>query len=154
MTVKEREEKAAALFCSGFNCAQSVFAAFCDITGFEEKAALRISSSFGGGVARHRDICGAVSAGAMVLGVLYGHDEPNRDLCAEHYKRVSDFLNAFEEENGSVICRDLLAINEEKAKNDKNDPVPTERNADFYKDRPCVYLVKSAVRLLCEMIDC
>ena len=148
-----KSEKAAELFSNNFNCSQAVFAAFCDITGFEEKAALRLASSFGGGVARHRDICGAVSGCAMVLGVLYGHDEPDRDKCAEHYARVSEFLNRFSEENGSVICRDLLALTEEKAKADAKEPTPTKRDEAFYKDRPCARFVISAVELLVKEIE-
>ena len=153
MTIEERKQKAAELFCAGYNCSQAVFAAFCDITGFEEKAALRLASSFGGGVARHRDICGAVSGCAMVLGVLYGHDEPDRDKCAEHYARVSEFLNRFAEENGSVICRDLLALTEERAKADAKEPTPTKRDEAFYKDRPCARFVISAVELLVKEIE-
>lgn len=153
MTLEERKQKAAELFLAGYNCSQAVFASFCDLTGYEEKAALRLSSSFGGGIARHRDVCGAVSGGAMVLGILYGYDEPDKEKCKEHYARVSDFLNAFTEANGSIVCRELLKLTAEKVKNDEKEPTPTERNEAFYKGRPCVRLVISAVELLAKEIE-
>ncbi len=153
MTLEERKQKAAELFCSGYNCAQAVFASFCDLTGYEEKAALRLASSFGGGIARHRDVCGAVSGCAMVLGILYGYDEPNADMCKEHYGRVSAFLNRFAEANSSIVCRDLLNLTEEKVKADEKEPTPTERNEAFYKERPCTRFVVSAVELLVKEIE-
>lgn len=153
MTLEERKNRAAELFTAGYNCSQAVFAAFCDVTGYEEKAALRLASSFGGGVARHRDVCGAVSACAMVLGILYGHDEPDREKCMEHYARVSNLLNRFADANGSIVCRELLELTAEKVKADEKEPTPTERNEAFYKDRPCTRLVISAVELLAKEIE-
>ncbi len=153
MTLEERKQRAAELFCSGYNCAQAVFASFCDVTGYEEKAALRLASSFGGGIARHRDVCGAVSGAAMVLGILYGHDEPNPELCKDHYARVSGFLNNFAEENSSIVCRELLKLTQEKVKADEKEPTPTKRNEEFYKERPCTRFVVSAVELLVKKIE-
>lgn len=152
-TLEKRKQKAAELFSAGYNCSQSVFAAFCDLTGYDEKAALRLASSFGGGIARHRDVCGAVSGAAMVLGMLYGYDKPDKEACKEHYARVSEFLNAFKEANGSLVCRELLQLTAEKVKHDEKEPTPTERNEAFYKGRPCMHLVISAVELLAKEIE-
>ena len=70
------EEKAQALFLEGCNCAQAVFAAFCDVTGFSRQEAMRLASSFGGGVGRMREICGALSGAFLAMGWLYGYEEP------------------------------------------------------------------------------
>ena len=75
----QRTERAIALFLEGANCAQAVFAAFADLIGMDERTALRLSSSLGGGVGRPREVCGAVSGICMVLGALYGYDDL-RDL--------------------------------------------------------------------------
>ena len=153
MTLEERKQKAAELFTSGYNCSQAVFASFCDMTGYEEKAALRLASSFGGGVARHRDVCGAVSGAAMVLGILYGYDEPDAEQCKAHYARVSNFLNAFSDVHGTIVCRELLKLTEEKVKADEKEPTPTKRDEAFYKGRPCTKFVVSAVELLVKEIE-
>ena len=81
--------KAMELFLDGYNCAQSVFTAFCDLHGMEEKEALRLSSSFGGGMGRMREVCGALSGIFMAAGLLYGYDSPDdKDAKTEHYRRI------------------------------------------------------------------
>ena len=72
----DHSEKAAELFLSGYNCAQSVAVAFCDVTGQNQSLTARLASPFGGGMGRMREVCGAVSGMFMVLGVLYGYDDP------------------------------------------------------------------------------
>ena len=129
------KEKAMALFKEGYNCAQSVFLAFNDVMGLDEKTALKLSSSFGGGIARLREVCGAVSGMCMVLGVLYGYDDP-KDYEAKkaHYVLIREAADRFKAENGSIICRDILG-----------DPAhggdPTPRTESFYKKRPCAEYV-------------
>ena len=72
----DHRELAAELFLSGSNCAQAVVVAFCDVTGLEPSFAAKLASSFGGGMGRMREVCGAVSGMLMVLGTLYGYDDP------------------------------------------------------------------------------
>ena len=73
-------QKAKELFLQGYNCAQAVFIAFSDLTGYDVDDAARISSSFGGGMGRLREVCGAVSGAFMVAGCLYGYaDETDFD---------------------------------------------------------------------------
>ena len=153
MTREERMNYAAELFCEGYNCSQAVFAAFCDLTGYEKGEALRLASSFGGGFARHREVCGAVSGAVMVLGALYGYDEPIKEKSAEHYARVSGFLNDFKELNQSIVCRDLLKLSADKINTDSHTPTPTERSAEFYRSRPCARIVMCAVDLLLKHIE-
>ena len=101
--------KAAELFLSGYNCAQSVAVAFCDVTGLDEKTAARTVAAFGGGMGRLREVCGAVSGMLMVLGQLYGYDNSDADAKKkELYKQVQQLAEQFKQENGSIICREIL----------------------------------------------
>ena len=72
MTYEERTERAQQLFGEGYNCAQSVVAAWADVYGVPEDVALRISSSFGGGIGRMRLTCGAASGLFMLAGLETG----------------------------------------------------------------------------------
>ena len=138
--------KAAELFLSGYNCSQSVAVAFCDVTGLTEKQAAKMSSAFGGGMGRMREVCGAVSGMLMVLSFLYGYDTPGDDASKKVlYTQVQELAGKFREENGSIICREIL-------KNPPSDPNPTPRTADFYAKRPCAKMVMTAARLLDEFI--
>ena len=139
--------KAAELFLSGYNCAQSVAVAFCDVTGLTEKQAAKMSSAFGGGMGRMREVCGAVSGMLMVLSFLYGYDTPGDDAGKKVlYTQVQELAGKFREENGSIICREIL-------KNPPSDPNPTPRTADFYAKRPCAKMVMTAARLLDKFIE-
>ena len=107
-------EKAKALFKEqGYNCAQAVFIAFNDLTGMDEISAARFASSFGGGMGRLREVCGAVSGCFMVLGALMGPEDP-KDNTAKmaHYAVIQEAAKRFKEENGSYICRELLGLAE------------------------------------------
>lgn len=138
------EEKAVALFLQGYNCAQSVFAAFCDVTGMEEGTALRLSSSFGGGMGRLREVCGAVSGLLMAAGLLYGYDQPDdRQEKAEHYARVQAWAEQFRSRYGSIVCRELL-----KGLDAGAGGAPAERTAQYYASRPCAAFVGGAAALL------
>lgn len=134
--------KAAELFMNDYNCAQAVAVAFCDVTGMDEKLAARLAAPFGGGMGRQREVCGAVSGMLMVLGQLYGYDDPgdNAEKMA-HYALVQELCGQFRQEAGSIICREIL-------KNPPSDPNPTPRTAEFYKTRPCARLVLLAGQIL------
>ena len=139
--------KAAELFLSGSNCAQAVVVAFCDVTGLDEEFAAKLSASFGGGMGRMREVCGAVSGMLMVAGLLYGYTDPGeKDVNKkEHYKLVQELAGRFREEIGSIVCREIL-------KNPPTDPNPTPRTAEFYRTRPCARMVMTAARILDEYI--
>ena len=139
--------KAAELFLGGYNCAQAVAVAFCDLTGLEEKQAAKMASAFGGGMGRLREVCGAVSGMLLVLGILDGYDDPTDDAAKKAlYSRVQELAREFREENGSIICRELLD-------NPPADPNPTPRTADFYTERPCARMVLTAARILDEYLQ-
>ena len=134
--------RAAELFLNGANCAQAVVLAFGDLTGLEDSLAARLSSSFGGGMGRMREVCGAVSGMLMVAGLLYGYEIPGDDVSKKaHYHLVQHLAGKFREEAGSIVCREIL-------KNPPSDPNPTPRTAEFYRKRPCVRMVMTAARIL------
>lgn len=145
-------QKAMELFNQGYNCAQSVFAAFCDVTGMEFEEALKLSSSFGGGMGRLREVCGAVSAMFMVTGMLYGYTSPtDKDAKAEHYKQIQLLAESFKKKNGSIICRDILI---EAGVTDVNtNPIPDDRTKEYYEKRPCAEYVGDAAEILEEYIN-
>ena len=137
------------LFRKGYNCSQSVLLAFGDITGFDDDTAARLASSFGGGIGRMREVCGAVSGAAMVLGLVKGYSDPD-DLVAKkaHYALVRTFADRFKERNGSVICRELLSGVQTSTGGD-----PEARTTEYYKKRPCPELVRQAAEILDELLQ-
>ncbi len=142
----EHSVYAAELFVKGYNCAQAVAVAFSDVTGLEENFSAKMASSFGGGMGRMREVCGAVSGMLMVAGLLYGYDAPNPDMQKEHYALVQELSGKFREQAGSIICREIL-------KNPPSDPQPTPRTEEFYKVRPCARLVVLAAEILDDYIQ-
>lgn len=136
------------LFLNGYNCAQAVFCAFCDVTGLDIETAARLASSFGGGLGRLREVCGTVSGAAMVLGMVKGYSTPG-DLALKtaHYHTVQAFARRFREENGSIICRELLRGVDVVPGSD-----PEPRTPEYYKKRPCPELAACAARILDEML--
>ena len=139
-------EKALENFLNGYNCSQAVAVAFCDVTGMKAEYAARLASSFGGGVGRMREICGAVSGMLLVAGLLYGYDTPGDDVRKkEHYALEQSLAGQFRDREGSIICREIL-------KNPPSDPNPTPRTADFYAKRPCGRLVALAAEILDDYI--
>ena len=102
-------EKAASLFREGYNCAQSVFTAFRAETGFDLNTGLRLASPFGGGISHTGGLCGAVSGGIMVIGLLRGTFQPGDTAEKERLFAVTrEFLNRFRAMGGALRCRELI----------------------------------------------
>ena len=136
------------LFKKGYNCSQSVFASFCDETGIDFDTALKIASSFGGGMGRLREVCGAVSGMFMVAGMKYGYTDPcDNKAKNEHYKIIQDLAKRFEKENRSIICRELLGLSTKR-----DTYVSESRTEGYYKKRPCAELVENAAMILDKYI--
>ncbi len=151
MCMKENKysEKAGELFRSGYNCAQSVFCAFADELGIDFETALKLSSSFGGGMGRLREVCGAVSSMFMIAGLKYGYITPANDrIKAEHYARIQYLAKEFMDKNKTIICRELLGLD---VKYDS--PIPLKRTEQYYKSRPCERLVKEAAEIISNYIN-
>lgn len=138
----DRSERAAQLFLQGYNCSQSVVIAFSDLTGLDASQSAKLASSFGGGMGRMREVCGAVSGMYLVLGLLYGYSDPqDYEGKRQQYAVIQDLAAKFREKTGSIICREIL-------KNPPSDPAPTVRTQQFYAQRPCARMIMLAVSLL------
>jgi C_GCAxxG_C_C family probable redox protein len=142
------KDRAVELFKQGYNCSQSVFAAFCEECEMDFETALKISSSFGGGMGRLREVCGAVSGMFMVAGMKYGYINPkDRVSKAEHYKRIQQLAEEFKEKNGSIICRELLGLSTQS-----ESYIPEARTEEYYKKRPCAEIVGDAAEIMYEFM--
>ena len=146
-----RVARAVDYFMQGYGCCQSVVAAFADIYGLDETLAKKIAAGFGGGVGRMRMMCGAVSGIVMLVGLDCGQTEgSDREGKSACYKVVQDLLAKSKEENGSLICAEILGIKGyEKA---QNNYVASARTAEYYKTRPCAAKVESAARIFADYI--
>lgn len=140
MTPDERAAKAEELFRSGMNCSQSVFCAFAGDFGMDASTAAKVSCGLGGGVGRMREVCGTVTGAALVLGMRHGEDK------SVVYPHVQDFCEWFKGENGSVVCRELLA-----GTGATQGGAPEPRTEGYYRKRPCAELVKMVARRLEEL---
>ena len=147
----ERVQRAVDNFMAGYGCCQSVVAAFSDLYGLDETMAKKIAAGFGGGVGRLRMMCGAVSGIVMLVGLDCGQTEgSDRDGKSACYKVVQDLLEQSKQDNGSLICAEILGIKgHEKA---KSSYVASERTAEYYKTRPCVAKVESAARIFADYL--
>ena len=137
MTRGERAEK---LFLEGYNCAQSVVMAFADVLGANEDTLMAASLPLGGGLGRLRETCGAISGGAIVLGLLF----PACDKAAM-YALVQEFAGRFRERHATVSCGTLLrnaGLPAETA------PTPEERTEEYYRRRPCPHVIRDAAAIL------
>ena len=144
-------ELAKQLFFKGYNCAQSVFCAFTDVTGYDIDTSARMASSFGAGLGRLRETCGVVSAAALVLGIVKGYDDPaDYQAKKNHYALVREYSDRFRAENASINCRELLTL---AGLNPESGGEPEQRSEEFYRKRPCPQLVYNAALILDEMIQ-
>lgn len=141
---KEHSQRAAELFAGGANCSQAVLVAFAEDCGMNEEMAMKLSSSFGGGMGRLREVCGAVSGMFMVAGLLKGYttDDP-KEKKDGHYALIQQLAEEFKAQHETIICRDLLG-NLGKSTSPVSDP----RTAEYYKTRPCVKFVITATEIL------
>ena len=144
-TVMNHEELAVQNFMSGYNCAQAVFLAFAPDIGMDRDAAARLSSSFGGGMGRLREVCGALSGIFLAAGALYGYDViGDDDVKMAHYALIQDLAAKFRAEHGTILCRELIG------RSGPEDPRPEPRTQAYYDHRACAKFVATAARLLEE----
>ena len=149
--LEERVQRSVENFMQGYGCCQSVVAAFADLYGFTDEQAKLVGAGFGGGVGRMRMMCGAVSGLVILAGMDCGQTEgSDRDGKAHCYKVVQELLAKSKEENGSIICAELLGLKGPVA---MGNFVPDERNAEYYRKRPCAAKVESAARIFVEYLN-
>ena len=141
-----KQDQAAEFFSGGFNCSQSVLAAFCEKYGLDQKTALKAACGLGGGC-RSGEICGAVSGAVITIGLKYGHCQPgDAESKANCYAKTAEFLNAFKAQNGSIICREILGCDISTAGG-----MEQAKSKNLFKTT-CVGMVRSAASILDELI--
>ncbi len=147
---KERMRRAEELFMQGFNCSQSVVAAFADVYGYTEEQALRMSAGFGGGIGRMRMSCGAFNGMVLLAGLDCGSVTPgDREGKSRNYQVVQQLAERFREAHGSLICAELLKLKH-------GTPLSyeaSERTAEYYQKRPCVQQIVSAAQIYAEYLE-
>lgn len=139
-----KADSAEELFRLGYNCSQSVYAAFAEDLGMSVEEAAKRASPFGAGFGKLREVCGAVSGMVLVLGDLCGYQDPT-DAAGKQalYALVQRLCGSFEKSEGSLICRELLGLakGEDLAE-------PAVRTEEYYQSRPCVGACRRAAELL------
>lgn len=143
-----RVTEAVKTFEAGYTCAQSVFVTYADLFGMDKETALKLTSPMGGGIGRMREVCGAVSAMALLAGLKEGNTDPSNEEGKERiYRLTRQMAEKFKEKHETIICRELLGIEgmEKSAK-------PSVRTAEYYSERPCSRLVATASRIIEEML--
>ena len=142
INAEERALLAKEYFNSGYNCAQSVALAFADITSLDKELVAKITASFGGGMGRLREVCGAVSGMAFVASFISPcPTADNAEAKKQNYALVQEFAEQFRKQNGAIVCRTLLGLDRPK-----DEPTPSARTAEYYRKRPCAeYVYDSAL---------
>ena len=140
INAEERAARAKEYFNQGYNCAQSVALAYADITSLDEEMVAKITASFGGGLGRLREVCGAVSGMAFLASFISPcPSADDAEAKKANYALVQEFAEQFRQQNGSIVCRSLLGLDRPK-----DEPTPSPRTAEYYKKRPCSEYVYDA----------
>ena len=139
----DRADRAEELFRKGYNCSQSVFAAFADVLGMSVEEAAKIASPFGAGFGKLREVCGAVSGMTLAAGYLKGYDDPaDYESKKDLYRLIQKMCAEFEERKGTIICRELLGL-----KKGEDQAEPSVRTEEYYQSRPCVGACRKAAEI-------
>ena len=173
---EELVAKAVDHFKQGYNCSQSVAMTFAEHYKIPQPLMARFSASFGGGIGRMRETCGAACGMFMLAGLEVGNIEdkpeeflpsmqslsadnpyPSQELKKKDYEVVQKLANEFREETGSIICKELLGLNKKRADGTipeiKIVATPEARTDEYYKKRPCIRMVETAVRIYCKYLQ-
>lgn len=149
--IEERVAKAKRLFREeGYNCCQAVVLAYNDLFGIDDAVASAMSSGFGGGMGRMREVCGSVSGMVMLAGLIAPASDPSIKVDrTRNYALVQDVAGEFRRLNGSIICKELLGL-APISTTAQDSPEPSDRTPEYYKKRPCEELVGISARIIGE----
>ena len=142
-----REDRAAANFISGCHCAQAVLMAYAEVLARTQDQAAMVAVGHGGGMGRLRLHCGAFSAAVMLAGAIEGPDGAKKEHRPQTYARVQEIHRRFIEVNGTVSCAELLG-----RAGVPEDPTPEERTPEYYRKRPCERVIRSACKIIDELL--
>ncbi len=149
--LEERVAKARRLFKEeGYNCCQAVVLAYNDLFDIDDATAAAMSSGFGGGMGRMREVCGSVSGMVMLAGLIAPAADPSVKVDrTNNYALVQDMAGQFKALNGSIVCKELLGL---VPMAPMESPEPSDRTPEYYKKRPCEELVGISARIVGEKI--
>ena len=149
INAEERALRAKEFFNQGYNCAQAVALAYADITALDERTVATITASFGGGMGRLREVCGAVS-GMSFLASFISPCPTAEDGEAKkaNYALVQKFAEEFRQQNGNIVCRSLLGLDRPN-----DEPTPSPRTAEYYQKRPCAEYVYDAALIVGKHLE-
>lgn len=143
-----RIERACQYFKEGYNCSQSVVAAFADLYGFTHEQSLLMSASFGGGIGRMRQTCGTACGMFLLVGLDCGTTDGSDRVGKSHnYAQVQRLAEQFKSQTGSLICAELLGL-----KNPKITSQAEERTTEYYQKRPCPLMVRTAATIFANYL--
>lgn len=146
---EQRALRAKEYFQKGYNCAQSVALAYADITELDERTIAKLTASFGGGMGRLREVCGAVSGMSFMANFISPCPVADDNAAKRaNYSLVQGFAEQFRKQNGAIVCRTLLGLDRPK-----DEPTPSERTPEYYKKRPCADLVYDAAKIVGEYLE-
>lgn len=147
----DRSKEARALFLQGYNCSQAVFGAYAKDLGMDQKTAFRVAASFGGGVGRMREMCGACSGMFLVAGMLTGATEGADQAGKKYnYQVVRELAECFKKRHGSTVCKEMLAAAGIAPESTGTGTQPEKRTDEYYRKRPCPDLIEDAARIVAE----
>lgn len=147
--IDERAERAREYFRSGYNCAQSVVMAYCDVFELDPTLTAKLTSAFGGGMGRMREVCGTVSGMALLAGMISPADNPaDMEARKRNYALIQEFAGEFRLKNGSIVCRELLGLGRTK-----ESPMPSARTPEYYRKRPCTEYIADAAKIVGAYLD-
>ncbi|MFR4417233.1 MAG: C-GCAxxG-C-C family protein [Akkermansia sp.] len=144
---EDRAARALDYFHQGYNCSQSVFAAFADVCGLTEETALKLSSPLGAGIGRMREVCGAFCGLSMLAGSLYGNSSPKPEK-RKIFSLVQSLAASFKQESGTLYCRELLGLSPDAYAETAR---PGERTAAYYASRPCERCIAFCARRAADL---
>lgn len=160
MDVQKYVDRGVALFMQGYNCSQSVAMAFADYYDVDSVLMSRLSGSFGGGIGRMRETCGAACGMFMLAGLEVtrnGEPYPDAELKKRNYQAVQSLADSFRAQTGSILCRELLGLNKQRLDGSiapiQICPTPEARTDEYYRKRPCIRMVETAIRIYCQYLD-
>ena len=141
-------DQAVNMFEEGYSCSQAICSTYGEQFGLDRDVALKITSGFGGGIARRGEICGAVSGAIIVIGLKYGlTDADDKEAKEKTYEMIKLFIQKFEDSNESIVCKDLLGYN-----------INTPEGLEYVNEKGltkiiCPNLVKNAAEILETIIE-
>lgn len=146
-----RVAKGVALFKQGYNCSQSVAMTFADWYDIPQGLMARLSASYGGGIGRMRETCGSALGMFMLAGLEVASEQADATIKAATYAAVQRLAADFKAVTGSIVCKELLGLNKQRADGSIPEIVicatPEARTDEYYRKRPCIRMVETGIRV-------